>query len=69
MVDHGGVHHPQYRVVPAGFARGFWIGLCKVCPPGRDRYQSGKGSPHSAETAVIDHLKDKHDIEAKEATA
>lgn len=62
------IHHPHYRVIPAGFARGYWIGVCKVCPP-EDRYQTAKnGAPHHAEKALWNHLKDKHHIEAKEAT-
>lgn len=63
----GGIHHTNYRVVPAGFARGFWVGICKVCPP-EDRYATAKnGFPTNAEKALWAHLKDKHGIEAKEA--
>lgn len=57
-----GVHHPNYRVVPAGFARGYFVGVCKVCPNNAERYQSAKGSVHSAEKAVVEHLKAKHGI-------
>jgi hypothetical protein len=62
-----GIHHQHYRVVPAGFARGFWIGICKVCPNpnGPDRYSTAKnGNSHGCETALIAHLKDKHGIDA-----
>lgn len=64
----GGIHHPNYRVIPAGFARGFWIGVCRVCPTD-NRYQTAKnGTALNAEKALRDHLRDKHDInEAKEA--
>lgn len=57
-----GVHHPNYRVIPAGFARGYFYAICKVCEAG-NQYQSAKGSVLSAEKAVIAHLKGKHNIE------
>lgn len=66
-----GIHHKHYRVVPAGFARGYWIGICKVCPDDSDRYTTAKnGASHGCEKALIAHLKDKHGIteDHKEST-
>lgn len=60
-----GIHHPHYRVVPAGFAYGFWVGFCKLCKP-ENRYQTAKnGSAHNAEKALWDHLKDAHKIDMR----
>lgn len=63
------IHHPNYRVIPGQF-RGFWTGVCKLCPADRRQFKTTKnGFPDNAERAVWEHLRTEHDIEAKEATA
>jgi hypothetical protein len=56
-----GVHHPNYRITRAT-QPGFWTATCKECPPGKKPYSKTKGYPGHAESAVIEHLRDAHNI-------
>lgn len=57
------IHHSNYRVLPDSWARGYFYGVCKVCPPGVHQFRTAKNMNTSVcEKAVIAHLKDKHGI-------